>query len=799
MPIESPQLDDLLYDRVVQELVRRIPVYAPEWTDVNDSDPGVTLVQLFAYLTEMVGYRLNRVPEKNYIELLKLLGVRLQAAHAAQTRLALLLDDPESLVGYTLAKGAKATAAKGNPPPSFETDADVDITPCEPALVVTTKNPLLYDLLNGDDGSGAAQLPSKVPDADSALMSVAWDGKKPKTKDMPTDPFALFKREGQPYVWIGLDFNDALDAGFRGVRVSLTVQLDDDEKPDLTKDQRCENPAPAGEAAPVIDWLYFFDPSLGGMSRASGRIDDGTNRLTQSGTITFDVPLGIGPIPDDGWVDLVAAGTLSPLDACRKMQADMLATAQGLDPLPTLTPAQFSTIVAAGNDSINGSLSQVATPLAHPLDPTLREKAKGWIRIELPSGLDSGAASQKIRILTFNAVPATNATTVVNEIVGTADGRPGQTYALAHQGVLAGTLLLAMQEDPDPTTPLVTWTAVDSLDYASPFDSVFVLDGEAGTITFGDGLRGRIPPLVPQTGQIVALTYRYGGGLAGEIATGAIQKLSTGALGIGAAVNFVAATGGRDSETLEDAKLRARKELSTRNRAVTASDFAWIAKQTAGVRVARVEVVPLRRPLAAGSLAPTPPTPRCGPELPSGPMGLSPTVAAGAVTVIVVPDEDGAEPTPTPSFLRAVCGQLDEHRLVTTEVHVVPPQFCRVCNVLVQVRAKPGYSRAMLQSNVEKTLGAYLHVLTGGDDGNGFPFGAQLHIADLIARVFRTEGVDLVQSLQADFTRTKSNASPRQGQLVLCPANAQQRESVQLGPEENVSIDVTTINLSTVA
>jgi hypothetical protein len=118
--------------------------------------------------------------------------------------------------------------------------------------------------------------------------------------------------------------------------------------------------------------------------------------------------------------------------------------------------------------------------------------------------------------------------------------------------------------------------------------------------------------------------------------------------------------------------------------------------------------------------------------------------------------------------------------------------------VLLQVRGKPGYSRAQLQSLVEQTLSTYLHVIKGGDDGTGFPFGAQLHIADLIARVFRTEGIDLVQSFQADFTRTKSNANPRQGQLVLCPANALQTESVQLGPEENVSIDVTTINLSTV-
>ena len=89
MPIVSPQLDDLTYDRVVAELTRRIPVYSPEWTDFNDSDPGYTLIQLFAYLAEMIGYRLNRIPEKNQIELLQLLGIELNPAHAATTRLAL--------------------------------------------------------------------------------------------------------------------------------------------------------------------------------------------------------------------------------------------------------------------------------------------------------------------------------------------------------------------------------------------------------------------------------------------------------------------------------------------------------------------------------------------------------------------------------------------------------------------------------------------------------------------------------------------------------------------------------------
>src|SRR5713226_3712029 len=102
MPIQSPQLDDLRFDAVVQRMLRRIPVYAPEWTEWNDSDPGVALIQLFAYLAEQVGYRLNQVPEKNYIELLKLLGIRLAPALAATSRIGIFLSDPTTLADPTM-------------------------------------------------------------------------------------------------------------------------------------------------------------------------------------------------------------------------------------------------------------------------------------------------------------------------------------------------------------------------------------------------------------------------------------------------------------------------------------------------------------------------------------------------------------------------------------------------------------------------------------------------------------------------------------------------------------------------
>ena len=85
--------------------------------------------------------------------------------------------------------------------------------------------------------------------------------------------------------------------------------------------------------------------------------------------------------------------------------------------------------------------------------------------------------------------------------------------------------------------------------------------------------------------------------MAGEMDTGTIQVSAAQFNGLAGVTNFVAARGGRDAETLDLAKLRARKELSTRSRAVTAGDFEWIALQTPKVRVRRAIVVPRRRPL----------------------------------------------------------------------------------------------------------------------------------------------------------------------------------------------------------
>src|SRR5437588_5469120 len=73
MPIRLPNLDDRTYADLVEEALAMIPVYAPEWTNHNASDPGIILVELLAYLTEMLVYRLNRVTVENVVAFLNLI------------------------------------------------------------------------------------------------------------------------------------------------------------------------------------------------------------------------------------------------------------------------------------------------------------------------------------------------------------------------------------------------------------------------------------------------------------------------------------------------------------------------------------------------------------------------------------------------------------------------------------------------------------------------------------------------------------------------------------------------------
>src|SRR5579871_5911258 len=95
MALPAPNLDDRRFQSLVDEAKRLVQRRCPEWTDHNVSDPGVTLIETFAYMTDMLLYRLNRVPDRNYVHFLELIGVRLYPPTAALALVTFWLSAPQ--------------------------------------------------------------------------------------------------------------------------------------------------------------------------------------------------------------------------------------------------------------------------------------------------------------------------------------------------------------------------------------------------------------------------------------------------------------------------------------------------------------------------------------------------------------------------------------------------------------------------------------------------------------------------------------------------------------------------------
>lgn len=129
MTLPLPNLDDRTFVQLVEEARRRIEQTCPAWTDLSPHDPGMTLVEVFAHLTEVLLYRLNRVPEKAYVAFLNLLGVQRHAPVAASVVLQVRRHRFEGAL--TVAAGTRVTTSRGGgkETPVFVTEEAVTLAP----------------------------------------------------------------------------------------------------------------------------------------------------------------------------------------------------------------------------------------------------------------------------------------------------------------------------------------------------------------------------------------------------------------------------------------------------------------------------------------------------------------------------------------------------------------------------------------------------------------------------------------------------------------------------------------------
>ncbi len=541
MALTGPILDDRTFAQLKTELVKRIPVYAPEWTDHNESDPGIALLELFAYLGESLLFRFNQIPEATQVAFLRLLGVRPRPAVSARTLLACTTERPE---GVQVLLGSSARA--GDVP--FETEDEVYVWPLTALAVGKVAAPEIPDEAGTstelserhrrDDALAAQQLPAGTP---HLFYEVTTLGDDPGAADArPLDVSQTLDQS----LWVALVAGAAADAAeLRGRTIFVGVAFDE-------------------QVDPGFDLVALGAGQSNDFRSAGARPDTGP----VSGLST-DPPATLWELwrgPDD-------AEPLAALAVVGDTTRGLTTTGVVKLALPVDFPTQPRGAVPVGDRTSPPPLD----------DEKVAATVVAWLRARRPD--DENDAINRVRWVGLNAVSVAQVSTAVPELLGTGDAEPGQTYRLTQRDVIAGTVSLEVEEA-DGWTP---WKEVDTHAGSGPLDRHFAVDPTEGLILFGTR------SLVPQLGERIRVTaYRYGGGARGNLPAGAITSLD-GAASV-KAFNVLPAQGGSDAASLVDALEAVPGEVHRRDRAVVADDFTELARQVSGV--ARAETLPLLHP-----------------------------------------------------------------------------------------------------------------------------------------------------------------------------------------------------------
>ena len=164
MRLPEIELDDRRFQDLVSEARTRISRACPEWTEHNVSDPGITLIELFAWMTEMTIYRLNRVPDKLHVALLDLLGIRLDGPSAATTSLRFRLADaptePILIPGGDTEVGTPRTAH--DEAVIFQVDEDFTIPSARPEAYVLQRHGAQAKSVGTAEGEARPQGPDQL-------------------------------------------------------------------------------------------------------------------------------------------------------------------------------------------------------------------------------------------------------------------------------------------------------------------------------------------------------------------------------------------------------------------------------------------------------------------------------------------------------------------------------------------------------------------------------------------------------------------------------------------------------------
>lgn len=453
-------------------------------------------------------------------------------------------------------------------------------------------------------------------------------------------------------------------------------------------------------------------------------MDDTTAGLTRSGVVTLQLPAQrvLHAPTNDVRIDPDAGVGDRPPRLDDETMARRLLAWLRLRPAPVIERVERApTFSSSGGTGVTLQGSSAAEVV-----PTGSSPVEQW----------------RIDWLGVNAVEIEQWTTRTQVVIGEGNGQADQEFALPDRSVEPDTLVVQVATEGRTED----WFRVDDLGTVDrdPLLArearVFQLDAEAGTIRFGDGVRGRIPP---SGSRVMVRQMRSGGGVAGNLPAGtlkAIQATSAESASVSRILLVeqpLPLSGGVEAETLAEAERRLPARLRHRERAVTAEDYKQVARETPGIAIGRVELLPRFKPQQRHDDVP------------------------GVVTLMALPDRSlsrAPNPRADRPFLETIHTWVDARRPLGVEFYVIGCEYVPVA-ATVAVSLVAGAPHETTLQAIKQALVRVLWPLTGGGfDANGWGVARELSNRELAVEVARVKGVSEVAGLNLFILNVDTDA-----------------------------------------
>ena len=542
MPLPEPKFETRTYRDLYNEAIARIPAHTPEWTNRSEPDPGVTLLQLFSFMTESLLYRANLIPERNREKFLRLLKIPMRAA-ASATGMVQFSNPRGTFEIYTL--NANQSLSAGNV--TFKTNNGLAVLPVEARVYYKKPN-------NAEENSDLSTLYKNLYAAfdlpESTLAFYETSIFEPATTGVKLRSIDIARETVDGMVWIAILARPSESpASVREKIANTTLSLG--LMPVVGEEGCTLEPIPA--------------------------LSENTNDLVFEIPNASDARIRYQPLEYTAQHDLLKqAGVVKiQLPAAEKLTIwEEEALTSGVDNRPpsldnTDDKARLVTWLRIRSPQINTSVGSSEELASQQLSIKL-----AWV------GLNAAMVNQRIDVGV--------------EKLSDGSGKPDQRARVLNVPVIENSLRLFIngelwQEIDDLATAGSELNCKDS-STTTP-SKVYRLDKESGEIFFGNGVHGTRPPL----GAVIQVSYSHGGGLQGMVGIGTIQKAP--ALPSGVKVNNPVPTwGGSAAEKVTDAERNIPQVLRHRERLISEDDYKDIVLRTPGVDIGRVDILPLFHP-----------------------------------------------------------------------------------------------------------------------------------------------------------------------------------------------------------